>query len=68
MTRTFLVAINFDDSTLDLVGEAADLREDLEHAGHDVLSVHPWAAPTLGQMGQPATQIPLTQPNPNTPV
>lgn len=51
---TFLVALDIPDVTADaLLNEAADVEEDLLSAGHNVLSVVPWARPTL-PTAQPA--------------
>lgn len=57
MTHTFLVAVNLSDGSFDPSGEADDIRDDLEHAGHDVVSVKMWQAPSLGK----ATLPPMPQ-------
>jgi hypothetical protein len=57
MTVTFLVAINLDDLT-SLPDVALDLQDDLESAGHDVVSVNPWARPTQQPAQNPLAALP----------
>lgn len=57
MTRTFLLALNVE-STLDLVGEASQLEDDLLQAGYDVESVKPWASTSPGALEIPPWQPP----------
>ena len=70
---TFLVAVNVEDLT-SLPDQALDIQDDLESAGHDVVSVKPWARPsqqasidafsTLIQPQQTQLEQPQTQPPP----
>jgi hypothetical protein len=56
MQATFLVRINIVDVTT-LADEAADIEHDLVNAGHDVVSVEPWARPSTAT----ASVIPLVE-------
>ena len=48
MQTTFLVKVEIMDVT-EIPGVAEDIEDDLLSAGHDVISVEPWARPaTLG--------------------
>jgi hypothetical protein len=59
---TFLVALNLDDLS-DLPGVSAEISDDLDKSGFQVLSVAPWQRPSLTQ-GQPIN-VPQTQPTQN---
>jgi hypothetical protein len=57
MTRTFLVAVSFDDGIPpDPIADALEIEEALESAGIPVESVKMWLAPTL-QATQPLPPI-----------
>lgn len=43
---TFLVAVNIDDVSV-LTETALNINDDLTQSGHDVVSVKPWARPTV---------------------
>lgn len=45
MTRTFLVAVTYDDADFNPIEDAAEIEEALDAAGILVESVKPWAAP-----------------------
>lgn len=60
MTRTFLVALNLTD-TSDMAGQANELHDDLETAGHDVVSVKPWGSP-LDQLTPTPIVLPQVSP------
>jgi hypothetical protein len=61
VTRTYLVAINYDDGVPpDPISDAADIEDDLVSAGYDVTSVRAWAAPTV--IGPIAPVLPAIPP------
>jgi hypothetical protein len=66
MNVTFLVTINLDDLS-DLPGVAAEIQDDIENSGFEVLSVAPWARPALTQQGimPPSPTVPITTQQPN---
>lgn len=45
MEVTYLVAVNIEDLST-ITDQALDIQDDLESAGHDVVSVKPWARPS----------------------
>jgi hypothetical protein len=47
MTSTFLVTLEIESPDV-IPDTAIDLEDDLLAAGHDVITVKPWARPTLG--------------------
>lgn len=49
---TFLLKLNIDDVS-QIPGTAEDLAQDLEHSGHDVVSVVPWARPSNPLLANP---------------
>ena len=65
MTRTFLVAIRYEDGSMPDAGEdSADIQEALLADGFDVESVKLWAAPTqaTGTLFTPTPQPAIEQP------
>ena len=64
MNVTFLVTVNLDDLS-DLSGIAEEITDDL--GSFEVISVTPWARPTLAQqINVPTTTQPTIQPNQTT--
>ena len=57
MNVTFLTTVRLDDLG-DLPGVASEINDDLTQGGFDVMSVVPWARPSL-------TQVQPTVPTPN---
>lgn len=64
MEVTYLVAVNIEDVST-IADQAADIQDDLESAGHDVVSVKPWARPTQ-QTASPIVAPSLIQPQQTT--
>lgn len=62
MTQSFTITVNLPDSSLDLVGAANDIRDDLEEEGHDVVSCVPVGqtiVPPVQQQIQPMNLNPF---------
>lgn len=64
MNVTFLTTVRLDDLS-DLPGVATEISDDLTQSGFEVISVVPWARPSLTQTPTVPniTQQPTTQPN-----
>jgi hypothetical protein len=58
MHVSFILTVNLDD-TSDLPGIASEIEDDL--ANFEVISVHPWARPSLAIQGPSVTAVPTTQ-------
>lgn len=69
MQVAFIVKLDLPDTT-NLPGLALELQDDLADAGHVVLSVQPWARPTLETIGSSEPfSLPLTDiATPQTPM
>jgi hypothetical protein len=66
MTVTFLVAVRLTDLST-LTDYASDIEDDLVTAGHDVVSVKPWARPTANPLAALPTLTETTQQQTTTP-
>jgi hypothetical protein len=62
MNVAFIAEVNLDDLS-DLAGTAREIEQDLSNAGFEVISVKPWARPSLKLPGE--TTVPTTQPTTN---
>lgn len=60
MTATFLIALDVDDTDLLLIAE--ELKQQLIDNGESVLSVKPWARPTLSPPGGLVPPVPPGKP------
>lgn len=60
MNVAFIVTIRLDELG-DLQGIALEINDAVENTGFEVLSVEPWARPTLAQGASPLQAVPTTQ-------
>lgn len=60
MRVTFLATVNLDDLS-DLPGVAQEISDDLQQSGFEVVSVAPWARPSLQQAVGPTIGPTTTQ-------
>lgn len=67
MTRTFLVSLNLTD-TSDMPGLAQDISDDLNAAGHNVISVHPWGTPLESLQASALGILPQNSPAAEPPI